>query len=42
MVEHLLGLPHVWLPKLAARHRHRPLTMDARLVTDAVLDSWRT
>jgi predicted O-linked N-acetylglucosamine transferase (SPINDLY family) len=31
-----------WLRKLAARHRHRPLTTDSRLVTDAVLESWRT
>lgn len=29
-----------WLEKLAARHRHRPLEADGRLVTDSVLDRW--
>lgn len=31
-----------WLSQLGARHRHRPLLRDARLVTDAVFDAWET
>ena len=31
-----------WLTKLAARHRHRPLQEDGRLVTDDLLRSWDT
>ncbi|MDF3064842.1 MAG: hypothetical protein K0R38_443 [Polyangiaceae bacterium] len=29
-----------WLEKLAARHHHRPLEVDGRLVTEAVLERW--
>jgi predicted O-linked N-acetylglucosamine transferase (SPINDLY family) len=29
-----------WLQKLASRHRHRPLSLDTRLVTDSVLAAW--
>ncbi|RYZ02865.1 MAG: glycosyl transferase [Myxococcales bacterium] len=29
-----------WLEKLGARHRHRPLEPDERLVTDDVLERW--
>jgi predicted O-linked N-acetylglucosamine transferase (SPINDLY family) len=30
----------LWGQKLAARHRHRPLSVDSRLVTQAVLRGW--
>ncbi|HVZ33338.1 MAG TPA: hypothetical protein VG963_12990, partial [Polyangiaceae bacterium] len=29
-----------WLDKLAARHRHRPIEPDARLISSAVLAAW--
>lgn len=29
-----------WLERLASRHRHRPLEVDGRLVSEAVLESW--
>ncbi len=36
----LQGYDESWLEKLGARHRHRPLDADGRLVTKAVLERW--
>lgn len=30
-----------WLERLAARHRHRPLEADERLISEAVLEGWK-
>lgn len=38
----LLDYEGFWLTKLAARHRHRPLQEDGRLVTEDVLRGWDT